>query len=172
MKSRTTVVRRSINSYTLLKDQKGRKKKSGYTPFHNIKIEIIREKASRDVKITGSYDVYKTLHKKAAKLDREHFWVICLTVRNMVIGINLVSIGHVSTTTVCGRECFKPAILTGAANIILVHNHPSGCTEPSTEDKIITDRMVEAGELIGIQVLDHVILGEKDYFSFCDHEML
>lgn len=98
--------------------------------------------------------------------DREHFLVILCDARNAVIGVNTVSIGTLTASLVHPREVFKPAILAGAAAVILAHNHPSGCAKPSPEDKEATRRLKEAGKLLGIPVLDHVIVAEGDAFSF------
>lgn len=97
-------------------------------------------------------------------LDREQFGVLLLDTRNHPIGWNVVSIGSLNSSIVHPREVFKPAILASAAAVILFHNHPSGDTEPSPEDVAVTRRIVSAGEIIGIRVLDHVILGTGDAF--------
>jgi DNA repair protein RadC len=79
-----------------------------------------------------------------------------------------VAIGSLSAAVVHPREVFKPAILANAAAVIVAHNHPSGDPEPSQEDKLLTRKLVLAGEALGIQVLDHVILGYERYYSFKD----
>ncbi len=90
--------------------------------------------------------------------DREHFVVLMVDCKNHVIGINTVSIGTLCGSLVSPREVFKPAILGNAASIVLGHNHPSGNTEPSKEDIATTKRLVEAGKLMDIPVLDHIIV--------------
>jgi len=80
--------------------------------------------------------------------------------KNQVLGFNVVSIGSLTAALVHAREVFKPAILGNAAAIILVHNHPSGDPEPSAEDQALTARLKQAGELLGIRVLDHVVIGD------------
>lgn len=97
--------------------------------------------------------------------DREYFVAFLLNSRNQVIGINTVSVGTLSSSLVHPREVFKPAILAGAAAIIVVHNHPSEDVSPSPEDKTATRRLKESGELLGIPLLDHVIIG-AGHFSF------
>ena len=97
--------------------------------------------------------------------DREIFSVFLLNTRNQLIGINIGSIGSLNTSLVHPREVFKPAILANAFEIILVHNHPSGDPTPSKEDVDITKRMSRAGDILGIQVLDHIILGENSHIS-------
>jgi DNA repair protein RadC len=91
--------------------------------------------------------------------------VIMLDTKNQVIGINTVAIGVLASCPVHPREVFKPAILANAAGIVLVHNHPSGDPYPSQDDLLLTNQLKEAGEVLGIQVVDHVILGYANYAS-------
>lgn len=98
--------------------------------------------------------------------DREHFLVLCLNARNVVIHEETVSVGSLNANIVHPREVFRAAITKGAAAIILVHNHPSGDVTPSSEDLSLTSRLVEAGRLIGIEVLDHIIISGSRYLSF------
>lgn len=99
--------------------------------------------------------------------DREHFVLLALDIRNRVIGAQVVSVGTLSASLVHPREMFKPAILLNAAGVIVAHNHPSGDPAPSAEDRECTKRLVKAGALLGIPVLDHVILGaDAGFFSF------
>lgn len=97
--------------------------------------------------------------------DREIFTVLFVNSKLKVIGFNIVSIGSLNQSVVHPREVFKPAILANAANIILCHNHPSGDPVPSLDDKHITQRLIEAGKLLGIEVIDHVIIGDDNYCS-------
>ena len=101
-------------------------------------------------------------------LDREQFLVCCLDAKNVSIGVNIVSIGTLSLSIVHPREVFKPAILLNAAAIIAAHNHPSGDPGPSVEDRTLTTRLREAGDLLGIKLLDHLILGDDRHYSFAD----
>jgi DNA repair protein RadC len=100
--------------------------------------------------------------------------VALLDRKNRVIGINLVSIGSLTAAVVHPREVFKPAILANAAALIVCHNHPNGDVQPSQEDRTLTRRLVEAGKLLGMEVLDHIILGDgtTTYFSFADAGIL
>ncbi|MFY4729575.1 JAB domain-containing protein, partial [Nitrospira sp. BLG_2] len=95
-----------------------------------------------------------------------------LDAKHSVIGINTVSIGSVTLSIVHPREVFKPLILMNASAVILAHNHPSGDATPSQEDRALTRRLKDSGELLGISVLDHVVLGEDRYYSFADHREL
>jgi DNA repair protein RadC len=102
------------------------------------------------------------------EIDRkkEHFWVIGTNVRLRIEYIDLVSLGTLSETVVHPREVFRYAIMKGVSSLIIVHNHPSGDVMPSEIDKEITKRLKQAGEIIGIKVVDHIIVdGEGNYYS-------
>ncbi|MDK2937375.1 MAG: repair protein RadC [Eubacteriaceae bacterium] len=98
-------------------------------------------------------------------LDREQVLVCCLDNKNQPVSINVVSIGTINCSEVHPREVFKTAVLSSAASIILFHNHPSGDPEPSQEDLAVSKRIKDAGELLGIELLDHIIIGSED--SYC-----
>lgn len=106
--------------------------------------------------------------------DREQFVIIMLNGKNKVAGINVVSTGAVSSTPVCIREVFKPAILASARSIIISHNHPSGSLEPSKDDLTITGHIAVVGELFSIKLLDHLIVDVEtgNYYSFGEHHCM
>lgn len=109
-------------------------------------------------------DVGKHLKKLLARedpvsRDREHFWVIVLNTRNRIKLVELVSLGTLNASLVHPREVYRRAIKSGASALIIGHNHPSGDCEPSEDDIGLTKRLVEAGQLVGIEILDHVIIG-------------
>ena len=107
------------------------------------------------------------------ELDREHLVCLMLSARSVVVGINTVSIGTLSASLVHPREVFRPAILAGTcAAIVIVHNHPSGDCSPSPDDRDTTRRLVRAGELMGISVLDHLVLAADSFFSFREHGLI
>jgi DNA repair protein RadC len=91
---------------------------------------------------------------------REHFRAIFLSARNIPLAIHTVSVGCLTTTVVHQREVFRPAILAGAAGLVVTHNHPSGEPEPSAEDLALTRRLAAAGSLLGIEIFDHIITGD------------
>ncbi|MEE8483000.1 MAG: DNA repair protein RadC [Nitrospinota bacterium] len=103
---------------------------------------------------------------------KEIFKIILLDSQNFMMRDVTISEGSLTASIVHPREVFKPAIKESAAAIILVHNHPSGDPKPSQEDKSITNKLVTTGEVVGINVLDHVIIGKKGHFSFCDEKLL
>jgi DNA repair protein RadC len=98
-------------------------------------------------------------------LDREHFKVILLDSKNSVISIETVSIGTVNASIVHPREVLKPALMKSATSLILVHNHPTGHTSPSREDILLTRRFEKCGRILGIEVVDHIIIGDGSYES-------
>ena len=101
-------------------------------------------------------------------LDREQFLVCGLDAKHRIIGINIVSIGSLTLAIVHPREVFKSLILMNAAACLCAHNHPSSDPTPSPEDRVLTQRLRHAAELLGITLLDHVVLGEERHFSFAD----
>jgi DNA repair protein RadC len=137
--------------------------------MHELK--IVREKRKEygpPQRFRSSADVFTIFRDRFEKLDREEFVVLLLDAKNTMLDFNVVSVGALTTTIVHPREVFKPALLTNAANIILMHNHPSGDPSPSQEDLTITKRLRETGEIMGIRVLDHLIFGDGQYLSFVD----
>lgn len=105
-------------------------------------------------------------------LDREHFRVINLNTKNHVLAIDTVSIGTLNSSLVHPRECFKNPLRRSSAAVILLHNHVSGDPEPSTEDKQISLRLVDAGKLLGIEVLDHIIIGDAKFVSLKEQGLM
>jgi DNA repair protein RadC len=104
------------------------------------------------------------LARYVGESDREVFVIAMLTVRHRVLGLHTVSVGCLTSSLVHPRECFKPAILAGACALVIAHNHPSGDPEPSAEDVALTRRLASAGTLLGIEILDHLVLGEGGRF--------
>lgn len=103
---------------------------------------------------------------------REHFWAVHLDSKNKLLCLDPVSTGSLNASIVHPREVFKSVLLSSAAALLLVHNHPSGDPSPSTEDREITTRLKEASELLGIRLLDHVIIGIDRHYSFADSGLL
>ena len=122
--------------------------------------------------IRGPDDVVAVVGPNLRREQREHFLVLLLNARHEVIGRETVSIGSLNASIVHPREVFKPAVLASAASVVLVHNHPSGDPEPSEEDVSITKRLAQAGELLGIGVLDHVIVASRGVVSLRSRQLL
>ena len=110
------------------------------------------------------------------EIDRkkEHFWTVGLDSRNCIVYIELVSLGTLTASLVHPRETFRLAVMKGVASLMMIHNHPSGDSSPSGDDIDLTKRMVEAGKILGIEILDHIIITEREdkFFSFKEHKML
>lgn len=115
--------------------------------------------------ITSPAEVADLMQPQLRYLDREHFKAVLLNRKNAVIAVETISIGGLSSSIAHPREIFKPAIKKSAAAVILVHNHPSGDPAPSKEDIETTKRLCECGQLLGIEVLDHVIIGDGRWHS-------
>jgi DNA repair protein RadC len=134
------------------------------------RVYLVREGENDEViKLNNPTDVYDLVKDELANSDREMLLSVMITVNNQLIGVEIVSIGSVNATTMLPREIFKSAILANAVGIILCHNHPSGDLTPSNEDIKFTKVIIDAGELLGIKVLDHLIVSNKGYKSLRDH---
>jgi DNA repair protein RadC len=110
--------------------------------------------------------VVKAIRASIKDKAKEHFKLILLNPRNKIMGISTISVGTLNASLVHPREVFKDAITHSAASVVLAHNHPSGDPEPSEDDLSITKRLAEAGKILGIEVLDHIIIGKNGFFSF------
>ncbi len=130
-----------------------------------------RSSASKP-RITSSEDVFELMRADLQDLPHEEFWVIILNRANRVVRKWKISSGGISGTVADPRLIFKNALEMYASSIILVHNHPSGAIKPSQADISLTKKLKQAGELLEIPVLDHLIYGEKEYFSFADEGLL
>ncbi|MDD2401349.1 MAG: DNA repair protein RadC [Clostridia bacterium] len=126
---------------------------------------LARQRMGFKPSIHDPSDAASLLMGEMSYLDREHFKVINLNTKNQVIMIDEVSVGSLNASLVHPREVFKLPIKRSAASLILAHNHPSGDTRPSKEDVAITERLCEAGNILGVKILDHIILGQNSYLS-------
>lgn len=117
-------------------------------------------------------DVSALMMEKMRHYDREHFMALNLNTKNQVIAEDTVSIGSLNASLVHPRELFKNAIKRSAAGLILVHNHPSGDPTPSKEDIEVTRRLAESGKLLGIEIIDHVVIGDLKFISLKEKGIL
>lgn len=126
----------------------------------NDKIREIRESEGSITRPEKAAAIFSAILNAESEVDRdkEHFWALGLNTRNNIKYIDLVSLGTLFASFVHPRELYRLAVKEAVANIIAIHNHPSGDPEPSEEDKSITKRIVEAGKILGIQLIDHVII--------------
>lgn len=123
-------------------------------------------------KIGSPKDIVDFVASSLRNEKKEHFIVVFLSTKNTIIGQDVISIGSLNASIVHPREVFNVAIKRHAASIIAIHNHPSGDTSPSKEDVLVTERLSEAGKLIGIELLDHIIIGHESYYSFKEHHAI
>lgn len=137
-----------------------------------VSIKMVRESSVlyKIRRISEPRDIVDLGKKFLDELDREELIVACLNAKNEVNSVNVVSIGSLNNSIVHPREVFKTAILSNAASIVMIHNHPSGDVTPSKEDKEITLRIKESGTILGICLLDHIIIGNDTYYSFKEHD--
>ncbi len=140
-----------------------------------VSIQLVKEKSLSygSNQINCPRDAADIVGEFLAGADREHFIVLCLDTKNNVNAINTVSVGTLNSSLVHPREVFKAAILANSNAIILCHNHPSGDPHPSKEDLEVTKRLVEAGKLLSIEVIDHVVIGDDGrYVSFKERGLM
>ncbi len=137
------------------------------------RVVLVKEKVGRyelPRAIRNPEDAYKaiTTLTNVQEEAQEVFGILILNTKNKIVAAHEISRGTLNSSIVHPREVFKPAVLHNAAGIICFHNHPSGDTEPSKEDIKITERLVEAGEIMGIMIVDHIIIGDDEYTSLKD----
>lgn len=142
------------------------------------RLEMVKESScnygGKDYHIKNPFDLYKALIEvyKLDKQTEEVFYCICLDIKNKIIGIHEVSRGTLTSSLVSTREVFKRILLNNSCKVILAHNHPSGSVEPSEPDKKITKRLVNAGDILDVEILDHLIIGDGTYYSFKENSMM
>lgn len=129
------------------------------------------------IKIGSSADIYRIMQPilmREGEIDRdkEHLWTISLDTANRILNIELVSMGTVNKTLVDPMEVFSIPLQKRAVKLIVVHNHPSGEVNPSEADKDVTDNLIQAGKIIHVELLDHLIISEKRYYSFKDQGLM
>lgn len=139
-----------------------------------ISIRMVKEASMlyKNRKVSSPNDAYNLLTKFFESIDREELIICSLDTKNQPNTINVVSIGTLNSSLVHPREVFKPAILSNAASIIVAHNHPSGDPSPSKEDLNITQRLKECGKLLGIDLIDHIIIGDNCFISLKEKGLL
>jgi len=160
----------SIEELSLIKgigQAKAAQIKAVFEISHRISTQTAPYKSKE---LTDPKKVYKLIKSKLKDYTREHFYIIILNTRNWSVAE--ISIGSLNSSIVHPREVFAEAIKNKAASVIFVHNHPSGDPEPSEGDLVITNRLVEAGRILEIAVVDHIIITKSNYFSFKEHKLL
>lgn len=149
-------------------------------PVVRHKLLLVKEIASRyhneelkpGVAFNCASQVFAHFNQKLSSEMQEHFFVIFLDTKNRVIKEKLIFLGTLNQSIVHPREIFAAAIEHRASSIIIAHNHPSGDSNPSNQDISVTKRLVDVGEIVGIKILDHVIIGHNNFFSFVDENLM
>ncbi len=151
----------------------------GIGPAHASKLiaafEIARRLQTQEqtrTTITSAKDIYLLNKNKFIGIEQETVNAIYLDIRNNILHQETITRGTLTSVLIHPREVFQRAIANGAASIILLHNHPSGDSSPSKEDEEMTDIMKESGEIIGISLLDHIIIGKNQYYSFKEQGLI
>ncbi len=133
---------------------------------------ILAEEKRTFGQVYSSQQVFDYLHPRMRDLNREEFRVIYLNARNQIVEEKPISSGSLTASAIYPREIMSQAYRVGAAAVVFAHNHPSGATTPSAEDRRVTRELVIAGEAIQIAVVDHLIIGEKGFYSFADEGLI
>lgn len=137
----------------------------------------VRLTKEQKIKVLNSTDIYAImqqilLRENKIRRNQEHFWVIGLDNKHQILFIELIGLGAVNRVNADPPDVFRMAIYKLAVKMILVHNHPSGYLDLSKGDNEFTDRMLKVGRLINIEVIDHLVISETDYFSFADNDLI
>ncbi|MDR4985943.1 DNA repair protein RadC [Bacillus cereus] len=132
-----------------------------------VKLKMVKESSLlyKERRVKSPEDASLLFKQFLDGADREYFIVLCLDIKNQPTAINVCHIGSLNSSIVHPREVLKPAIISNAASIIVAHNHPSNDPTPSREDLEVTKRLIEAGKVVGIDVLDHLIVCEESFIS-------
>ncbi len=129
-------------------------------------------KVNKNTKITNAQEIYDLFRTKIMNLKQEKLFAVFLNTKNEIIGYEVVFIGTQNKSITHPREIFNAAIKYSAVKLILIHNHPTGDVTPSQEDISFTENIKEAGVMMQIPLIDHIIISDADFFSFFDHQML
>ena len=140
--------------------------------FQALSTHYAKEKLPKKILFDCPQVVATFLQEKIGREKKEHFYILALDSRNNLVRMNNVSTGTLNASLVHPREVFKEAIQASAAKVIIAHNHPSGDTEPSEGDLVITNRLVEAGKILEIAVVDHIIVTSTNFLSFKERKLL
>lgn len=136
--------------------------------WRRVRLSLVREQADRPYAVRHAGDVVGMLRAFLRDDPRERFAVVYLDTRHKPIAVHDAHVGTCDSSPVHPREVFGPAVALAATAVVVAHNHPSGDPTPSAEDRAVTERLRQAGELLGVPMLDHVVIGEARYYSFAD----
>ena len=170
LKELSTVPAKTLLNELDLKTATGQVVESLIVLMENLYPDYMRRNIHHN-RVERPESIYWACHDMIS-LDQEMMKVVSLSTKLNIVGIDLVSLGILDTCICHPREVFRPAILRSAAGIILVHNHPCGDPSPSEEDKTTTNAIREAGKILGIRMVDHVILAKGSIYSFEDDRII
>ncbi len=156
-------------SYNTLSNIKGIGSVKAVTLLAALEIGKRIEKDNNIIKIRSSNDIYNYVRYELEDSLQEKFLCIYLNSKNIIITSKVLFIGTVDCSNIYSRDIFREAVKNNASNIILVHNHPSGFTDPSIADIDLTNKLIKLGNFLGIKVLDHLIIGNNNYYSFLEN---
>jgi DNA repair protein RadC len=144
-----------------------------FNSINIVRVKLVREKDAiyGPKTITGPEELASIVKRFLADTDREVFLTVNFSTANTINSIHIVSIGSLDRAIVHPREVFKAAILSNASSIALVHSHPSGSLNPSTEDIQITKKLVQCGEILNIKVIDHIIVADDQHLSLAERKI-
>lgn len=125
----------------------------------------LKEKKANKIQLTSPHDIYDYLKNEMMFLKQEHFLILCLDNKNCILKKKVVFIGSLNMSVVTPREVFKEAISVSSAKIVLAHNHPSGDSQTSQEDLFLTRQFETLGEMMAIEIIDHIIIGWNEFYS-------
>ena len=149
------------------------RKKTLFSFIPQVELSMVREIKISGQKYNSSEEVARSeFAGSLLKSDREKFICMHLNIKNQIISFEIVSTGSLTSSIVHPREVYKGAILSNSASVIFMHNHPSGDPEPSIDDIEITKRLEKAGEILGINVLDHIIVASGGFYSFRQNNLI
>lgn len=167
-----------LSEYSNLNDLRDKIESLDVTELQKTKLKAIFDVAKRisvrieKIRISSPNDAAVVMMESMRYLKKEHFKTLLLDTKNQIIKESEISVGSLNSSIVHPREVFKEAVINSASSIIMVHNHPSGDSEPSHEDIVLTNRLEECGKMMGIKVLDHIIIGDGVFYSFKEEGIL
>lgn len=171
----TGISMEQLEKFKDLNDIRNRRSEMKITSNQKNKLELFFElsmrlnKASAEkMRISAPKDIYNAIKWRLPYMDKEVFMIAMLDTKSKLIGIEDISVGSLTASIIHPREVFKPAIVNSAYSIVAIHNHPSNDTTPSQEDISVTKRLIEVGENLGIQMVDHIIIGANGFTSMVD----
>jgi len=140
--------------------------------IYPYRVSVVRERTDRYERIECSKNIKEIASRLLSDAPTERFIMFMLNAKNRILGFVEISVGSLNATVVHPRDAYRAAVIQGANAVIVAHNHPSGDPTPGREDRECTQRLAQAGKILGIALLDHIVVGEDGYYSFADKGQL